>query len=239
MFLENKYSRIYYTIIDRACQEKRVKTKHSYYEKHHIIPKSLGGTNDNSNLVFLTSKEHILVHRLLCHMTEGTDKIKCLRAFHCMCFQNNGGKNKRKPTIGQLAAGRKAVIIANSVKRGIKGAPAWSYCKTLQEFIDLLEQYVKNNVSDPKIAGKYNVSAAIVHNWRNKLGIKRRRHSKQNKDWLFDQYYNLKKSCARIGRKNGWTATRVQQMMQEHNIMVRSASERQKLAKQCLSDAFG
>ena len=34
-------------------------------ERHHVIPKSLGGTNDLSNLIFLTPKEHYVAHHLL------------------------------------------------------------------------------------------------------------------------------------------------------------------------------
>jgi len=36
-----------------------------YYEQHHIIPKSEGGLDDNSNLVKLTAREHFIAHWLL------------------------------------------------------------------------------------------------------------------------------------------------------------------------------
>lgn len=36
-----------------------------YSEKHHIIPKSLGGSNAKSNIVALTGREHFLAHMLL------------------------------------------------------------------------------------------------------------------------------------------------------------------------------
>lgn len=36
-----------------------------YFEKHHIIPRCKGGNNDESNLVLLTYREHILAHMLL------------------------------------------------------------------------------------------------------------------------------------------------------------------------------
>jgi len=34
-------------------------------EKHHIIPKSMGGSNSKSNIVFFTPKEHYVAHHLL------------------------------------------------------------------------------------------------------------------------------------------------------------------------------
>ena len=39
--------------------------KDVYYEKHHIIPKSLGGSNSKDNIVHLTAREHFLAHWLL------------------------------------------------------------------------------------------------------------------------------------------------------------------------------
>lgn len=42
-----------------------------YVEKHHIIPRSLGGTNDKSNIVCLTPKEHFIAHRLLAKIHGG------------------------------------------------------------------------------------------------------------------------------------------------------------------------
>lgn len=36
-----------------------------YYERHHIIPSSLGGTNDAANIVLLTGKEHYIIHWIL------------------------------------------------------------------------------------------------------------------------------------------------------------------------------
>ena len=45
-----------------------------YKEKHHIIPKSLGGSNNKSNLIYLTAKEHYICHLLLIRITQN-DKV--------------------------------------------------------------------------------------------------------------------------------------------------------------------
>lgn len=55
------YENIYQTIINRA----KHRTKKTGLERHHIIPQSCGGTNDKSNLVFLTTREHYICHMLL------------------------------------------------------------------------------------------------------------------------------------------------------------------------------
>lgn len=44
--------------------------KYQFYEFHHIVPKCFGGSNDDSNLIALTPREHFLAHYLLCKMNE-------------------------------------------------------------------------------------------------------------------------------------------------------------------------
>ena len=36
-----------------------------YYERHHLVPKTMGGTDDADNLVYLTAREHYIAHLLL------------------------------------------------------------------------------------------------------------------------------------------------------------------------------
>ena len=55
------YKRIYNQLIERA----KTRTLEGYKEKHHIIPKCLGGNNSKENLVELTAREHFLCHLLL------------------------------------------------------------------------------------------------------------------------------------------------------------------------------
>lgn len=80
MYLHNKYTRIYFLIIERAKSRKL----DSYTESHHIIPKSLGGSNSAENLVSLTSREHFICHRLLTKITEGEAKRKMCYAMKIM-----------------------------------------------------------------------------------------------------------------------------------------------------------
>jgi len=57
------YQLIHDSIIDRA--KTRVLSKEIYTERHHIIPRCMGGSDNKSNLVDLTAKEHFIVHKLL------------------------------------------------------------------------------------------------------------------------------------------------------------------------------
>ena len=62
----NKYYKWYEQLIDRA----RNRTIEGYVERHHIVPRSLGGTNEKSNLVALTAREHLIAHMLLPRFVE-------------------------------------------------------------------------------------------------------------------------------------------------------------------------
>jgi hypothetical protein len=66
------YSKIYSDLIDRA----KNRTTLEYTEKHHIIPKCLGGNNKNDNIVRLTYREHFLCHWLLCKIYPDNYKLK-------------------------------------------------------------------------------------------------------------------------------------------------------------------
>lgn len=85
IFIENKYTNTYYKIIAQA--QDRVNQK--YVEKHHIIPKSLGGGNNPENIVSLTFKEHFVCHLLLTKMTEGKNRQKMISAFWAMSHLKN------------------------------------------------------------------------------------------------------------------------------------------------------
>ena len=68
MFVQNNYLEEYYQIIENNNIEDR---ESQYCEKHHIIPRSLGGTNEKSNIVFLTARDHFKCHVLLTKFTTG------------------------------------------------------------------------------------------------------------------------------------------------------------------------
>ena len=68
IFIDNKYTKWYYNIINNAFARTNNTT---YTESHHIIPKSLGGSNNPDNLINLTAKEHYICHRLLPRMLVG------------------------------------------------------------------------------------------------------------------------------------------------------------------------
>jgi hypothetical protein len=92
IFIDNKYTRKYFQIIDNA--KLRVLSKDLYTEKHHIIPKSLNGSNDKDNLIILTAKEHFICHLLLTKMVEGNYKRSMSYALWGMVNQKNNNQER-------------------------------------------------------------------------------------------------------------------------------------------------
>ena len=72
VFLDNEFTKKYFDIIEKRKNKDRI----GYMEKHHIIPKSLGGSNNKDNLVWLSAKDHYICHQLLVKMTDGVDNMK-------------------------------------------------------------------------------------------------------------------------------------------------------------------
>lgn len=90
-FLENKYTKWYFRIINSAQSRTEIA---GYFEKHHIIPKSLNGNNSKENLVKLTAREHFICHWLLVKMTTGKEKISMVYA--CKKMMHGIGKNQER-----------------------------------------------------------------------------------------------------------------------------------------------
>jgi len=80
----NKYTLWYNAIIERA----QTRVIDGYHEKHHIQPRSLGGSNDKDNLVDLTAREHFICHWLLTKIYTGEAKSKMIYALNGMKRSN-------------------------------------------------------------------------------------------------------------------------------------------------------
>lgn len=85
---ENKYKKWYDAIIQYR-KENPISKDDEYCESHHIIPRSLGGSNDDDNLINLTAREHYIVHKLLTKFTEGDHRRKMHWALHRMIHSRN------------------------------------------------------------------------------------------------------------------------------------------------------
>lgn len=77
------YKRIYNNIIIRG----KDRVLFGYKELHHILPKCLGGLDNDENLVYLTPEEHYVCHQLLIKIYPDNDKL--VYAANMMCIGPN------------------------------------------------------------------------------------------------------------------------------------------------------
>jgi len=92
MFKQNKYTAIYYSIIERS----RSRNLEDYFEKHHVVPQSLGGSNEPDNIVKLTAREHFICHLLLTKMVTGANKSKMYQAAWMMAASTSKTQKRHK-----------------------------------------------------------------------------------------------------------------------------------------------
>lgn len=89
--VNSKYKRWYDQIIERA----KNRALDDYKERHHILPRCLGGLDDEGNLVDLTYREHFLVHWLLTKIYSGNEQRRMIWALHAMTMAG-----ERRPMVG-------------------------------------------------------------------------------------------------------------------------------------------
>lgn len=124
MFATNKYSNWYYSIIEAA--KSRVKID-CYTEKHHIVPKSLGGNNSATNIVSLTAKEHFVCHLLLPKMVT-TQEAKT-KMWYAAYYMTRMSKNHQR----YKCTGRTYQMLRENMKKANTLRPGPNKGKTFSE----------------------------------------------------------------------------------------------------------
>lgn len=151
----------YQKIYDNLIEKSRLRGKpDGYFEKHHIKPKALGGSDDISNLVNLTLREHYIAHLLLAKILGG----KMIQAFFMMSrrCKNSHLFKKMKEEYLKIQSDTTKKMYEDNPEMKENLSKYWKqrsdYCK---------ERASKNKVAHAKLA-KYNSSEE---------GIKRARDS--------------------------------------------------------------
>jgi hypothetical protein len=123
------YQKIYNNLIEKARKENRNK-EDGYYESHHILPRSMGGTDEKFNLVLLTPREHYIAHALLVKITEGSQAFyKMAQAFILMGgrtqTQNKRNNSRlyekcKKEISKSVSKAHRGTLIVKDAKTGIR-----------------------------------------------------------------------------------------------------------------------
>lgn len=150
-----------------------------YFEKHHILPKCLGGDNSPDNLVLLTSKEHILAHRLLVEIYP--DNLKIIQSTSAILMKNAGRRKN-----GSKISTRTIVSIRDEYSKHIREL-------SLRQVNKDVSEEIRNKISTA------NTGKIIDENTKLKLKKTRRHYIIQDKN---GNIYNSIKDCARSTGKS-------------------------------------
>ena len=165
-----KYIIWYTAITDRA----RTRKLNGYTERHHIIPKSLNGTDDKNNLVDLTAREHFICHWLLTKMHTGEAKAKMIYALNGMKRSNNFAQRYETKITARVYENLKKEFSAIH-STTMKGREPWNRGIPITE-----EQREKNRIA---ATGKKRSAEAIAKTVAKQTGQKR---SQETKDKIRD-----------------------------------------------------
>jgi len=92
-----------------------------YTEKHHILPRCLGGTNHPSNLVRLSARQHFVAHRLLWKMYPNTPSL--FFAFRMMFFASSDHSRDNQTKVRSRLYGRIKEDFATHMRQMKLGVP--------------------------------------------------------------------------------------------------------------------
>ena len=113
------YQLHYDLLIVRAMKRKIFR---GYREKHHIIPRCMGGGNEKENLVKLTAEEHFVAHQLLVKIYPDEPKLVCAVIFMSYQCGNNKVYGWIKRAMSKARKGKKlSPEHRENIASGIRG----------------------------------------------------------------------------------------------------------------------
>lgn len=99
------YKRLYKIFIaDRRKREADLLASGEYCERHHIVPRSLGGRNENANVIRLTYRDHIFAHALLLKGAANDEERWYLAASMSAVLNLREGRQRASQDIARVEA---------------------------------------------------------------------------------------------------------------------------------------
>ncbi len=102
-------------IYDCLIQKRQQEPATGYTERHHILPRSMGGSDDPSNLVVLTGREHWIAHLLLWKIHRNAKMIFACNMMAMRCEERGIPRIKNSRSYEMLRK-EYSVAISNTLK---------------------------------------------------------------------------------------------------------------------------
>lgn len=115
-----------------------------YHERHHIVPKCIGGTNNKDNLIDLFAREHFIAHELLAK--ENPNNASLVYGWTCMAFIKNDHQERYEITAEEYETLKK---IQSKLLRERKQEPV------TEETRNKMSQAQKKRFENPEERRKY------------------------------------------------------------------------------------
>ena len=119
-----------------------------YHERHHIVPRCMGGSNEENNFIDLYAREHFIAHKLLA--IEHSDNQKLVYAFWMMAHCKSNKQDRYECTPEEYEEAKIAFSIAWSENHSGENAPM--YGKHLSE-------EARKKISDAKKGNRHTQEA--------------------------------------------------------------------------------
>lgn len=173
IFINNKYSKWYFKIINSAKQIPRT----GYVEKHHIIPKCMNGSDNLENLVNLSAREHFVCHLLLTKMVNEEPYLSKLKYAVILMVSTRNVKISSR--------------LYENIRSNIKQTPEWIKKRTA---------HFKGRVSPTKGMMAWNRGVPISDNAKDKSSkkLKGRKPWNKNKPMSADHKELIKQGMKQV-----------------------------------------
>jgi hypothetical protein len=206
------YKSIYDKIVEKTKERKFSWTRtEEYFERHHIIPKCLGGSNKKENLTMMTAKEHYVCHHLLWKIYK--DDKRLALAFHKMKSSNMKSRQiERKFSLSakeyenlrtDIASAFSKRIVSKETCNRISETKKLKYSMLSDERRNELRLNAKNCLSKPEVRAKMSQSAkGKKHSWNNKKGSAGSLNPKAKKCYINDVEFGCIKDAISYAKEH-------------------------------------
>lgn len=161
------YQRIY----DEFIADRRIKESSliGYTEKHHVLPRSLGGDNSKENLIKLSAQDHYFAHELLAKIHKG-------KMSNALWMMTNSKKYKASRLMYQSIREQHVRAISPKLMKAITGRKKSQ--DELNKISQSLKSYFKTNApaakgKSPSTDTREKISATLKEFYKDRDGTRK------------------------------------------------------------------
>jgi hypothetical protein len=205
VFIENKYKKYYYNIINNSLN-RNDEYDNQLHEKHHILPKSFGGSDGEDNIAILTFREHYICHLLLTKFTTGKYKAKMIFALHTFFYFEYNRNLKTNSYIYKKHKEYFMEACKNRIPHVKKDIYHFKNYETADEFVGTQNEFMNySNLSAQQVTHLVKRCIDINHQYRHmkKWGIYIESHkifSYEKQSKASTKCMSTKKTCEHCGK---------------------------------------